>query len=151
MTAKNYTVHFLLVLGSARTGLIFTRSQEGTKPCGLTQTGQTKQGIRYHVLSYWILGGVTGWGEVNSGLGACKSSGGESCSVHFAVCFVNSSYQYYCCYCSLCIAVLLKCPYPDPAVFCLFLSILLPIPMRGGVIDRPRAPLLPATGQNQNN
>jgi len=29
------------VLGSAQTGLVFTRSQEGTQPGRLTQTGQT--------------------------------------------------------------------------------------------------------------
>jgi len=35
-----------VVLGSARTGFIFTRSREETQPGGLTQTGQTKQGIQ---------------------------------------------------------------------------------------------------------
>jgi len=40
---------FLDVLGSARTGLIFTMRQEWTQPGGLTQPGQTEQGIPYHV------------------------------------------------------------------------------------------------------
>jgi len=52
------------VLGSARTGLVFTRSQEGTQPGGLTQPGQTEQGIRYHVPSCWVpVGWGAGWGE----------------------------------------------------------------------------------------
>jgi len=42
------------VLGSARTGLIFTRIWEGTQLDGLTQTGQIKQDIRYHVQSCWV-------------------------------------------------------------------------------------------------
>jgi len=44
----------LFVLGSARTGLIFTRIQEGAEPGGLTQPGQTEQGIPYHVPSCWV-------------------------------------------------------------------------------------------------
>ena len=46
-------------------------------------------------------------------------------------------------------AVLLNCPYPDPRVFCLFLSILLPTPAGGGAIERPCGPLLPATAKLQ--
>jgi len=44
------------VLGSARTGLIFTRLQEGAQPDGLTQPqpGQTEPGIPYHVPSCWV-------------------------------------------------------------------------------------------------
>jgi len=44
------------VLGSARTGLIFTRTQEGAQPGGLTQPqpGQTEPGIPYHVPSWWV-------------------------------------------------------------------------------------------------
>jgi len=49
----------------ARTGLIFTKSLKGTQPGQLTQTGQTKQGIQYHETSCCVLGGETGWGEVN--------------------------------------------------------------------------------------
>jgi len=39
----------------ARTGLIFTRIQEGAQPGGLTQPqpGQTEPGIPYHVPSCW--------------------------------------------------------------------------------------------------
>jgi len=44
------------VLGSARTGLIFTRIQEGAQPGGLTQPqpGQIEPGIPYHVPSCWV-------------------------------------------------------------------------------------------------
>jgi len=53
------------VLGSARTELIFTRSQEGTQVGRLTQTVQTKQGVWYHVLSCWVPVGedhsIIGW------------------------------------------------------------------------------------------
>jgi len=47
----------LTVLGSAMTGLIFTRSQERTQPGGLTPPGQTEQGIPYHVSSCWVQAG----------------------------------------------------------------------------------------------
>jgi len=36
---------YVFVLGLARTGLIFTRLQEGVQPGGLTQPGQKEQGI----------------------------------------------------------------------------------------------------------
>ena len=46
----------LFVLGLARTGLIFTRIQQGAQPGGLTQPqpGQTEPGIPYHVPSCWV-------------------------------------------------------------------------------------------------
>ena len=90
------------VLSSARTGLIFTRSQEGTQPGRLTQTGQTKQGIPYHGPSYWVLGEGPGQGEVSGGLGAWGARGGENCSVHFTVLF-----------CILSISVLLLLLFPS--------------------------------------
>jgi len=53
-----------IVLGLARTGIIFTRIQEGTQPGGLAQPGQTEQGIPYHVPSCCILaGGKLGGGN----------------------------------------------------------------------------------------
>jgi len=45
---------FVVVLGSARTGLIFIGIQKGAQPGGLTQPGQTEQGIPYHVPSCWV-------------------------------------------------------------------------------------------------
>jgi len=45
---------FSTVLGSARTGLIFTGIQEGTQPGGLTPPGKTEQFFPYHVPSCWV-------------------------------------------------------------------------------------------------
>ena len=59
------------VLGLARTGLIFTRSQEGTQPGGLTPPGQTEQGIPYCVLSCRALAGGSGWRKGSCGSGVC--------------------------------------------------------------------------------
>ena len=59
------------VLGSARTGLIFTRIQEGAQPGGLTQPqpGQTEPGIPHHVPSCWVpVRGVARW-ELSRGSG----------------------------------------------------------------------------------
>jgi len=52
------------VLGLARTGLIFTRIQQGAQPGRLTQPqpGQTELGIPYSVPSCWV-GGGGGAGE----------------------------------------------------------------------------------------
>ena len=82
-------------------GLIFTRSWEGKQPGRLNQTGQTGQGIQYHVPSCQVPVGELAWGEGSRNLWMRGALGGESCSVHFAVCFVYSPYQYYCRYCSL--------------------------------------------------
>ena len=72
------TILFCLeaVLGSARTGLFFTRSQEVTQPGGLTPLGQTEQGIPHHVSSCWVLVGGAGQREGSRGSGA-RSSGGR--------------------------------------------------------------------------
>jgi len=142
-----------LVLGLARTGLIFTRSREGTQPGRLTQPGQTEQGVRHHVPLCWVpgWGGGAGRGEGSRGSGAGGALGGERGSVHFAVCFVYSPYQYCCCYCSLHLLFLLNCPYPDPQVFCLFLSILLATLMEEEAIERPRGLLLLATVKLQHS
>jgi len=56
------------VLGLARTGFIFTRSQEGKKLGQLIQTAQTGQGIQYRVLSCWVPGAKLVGGEVESQL-----------------------------------------------------------------------------------
>jgi len=63
------------VLGSARTGLIFTRIQERAQLGGLTQPqpGQTEPGIPYHVPSYWVpvgRGGTAGTHWRLGGVGA---------------------------------------------------------------------------------
>jgi len=58
------------VLGSARTGLVFIGLQEETEPGGLTQPGQTDQGIPYHVASCWVPVRGSGTGELTRGSGA---------------------------------------------------------------------------------
>ena len=105
------------VLGLGRTGLIFTRIQEGTQPGWLTQPGQTEQGIPYHVLSCWVLVGGSWAGGTHSRLRSARHRSGpgewlcESCGL--------------CCVFSLSVpllflfplfTVLLNCPYPDPPV-----------------------------------
>jgi len=62
----------MVVLGSARTGLIFTRIEEGTQPSGLTPPGQTEPGIPYHVSSCWVLVGGSGAGGTHSWLGSAQ-------------------------------------------------------------------------------
>jgi len=59
------------VLGLARTGLIFTRIQEGAQPGGLTPPGQTEPGIPYHVLSRWVPVGGAARQELTRGSGVC--------------------------------------------------------------------------------
>jgi len=88
-------------LGSARKGLIFIRSQKGTQPGWLTQTGQTQQGIRYHVPSCLVPVGELAGGKWVAAPEVCGALGNKSYSVHFAAFFVSSAYQYYCCYCLL--------------------------------------------------
>jgi len=69
---SSYILAYLFVLGSARTGLIFTRSQEGTQPGGLTQIGQTKQGNQYRVQSRWVLSGGAEQGGRDLPLGSAR-------------------------------------------------------------------------------
>jgi len=93
------------VLGSARTGLIFTKIQERAQPGGLTQPqpGQTEPGIPYHVLSCWVPdGGGAARQELTRSSGVCSGnvSGERLCC---AVCFVVFSPFLYRCYCSLCL------------------------------------------------
>ena len=112
-----------VVLGLARTGLIFTGIQEGAQPGGLTQPqpGQTEPGIPYHVPSCWVPegGGAAG---THSRLGSAwrRSYPGERvCSASLCRIFSLSV--------SLVLlfplfAVLLNCPYPDPPISACFFS-----------------------------
>jgi len=91
-------------LGSARTELIFTRSQGGTQPGGLTQPGQTEQGILYHVSSCWVPAGgrwATGRQLQLGSVWWWQRSVRVALRVLF--CFMYSPYLYRCCYCSLCL------------------------------------------------
>jgi len=114
------------VLASARTGLIFTRIQEGAQPGGLTQPqpGQSRifHTICCHAGFRWGGGGAARQ-ELSRGSGghsrvAVRENGSLGC----AVCVVFSPYLYRCCYCSLLFPVLLNCPYPDPPVSACFFS-----------------------------
>jgi len=102
-----------------RTGLIFTRIQEGAQPGGLTQPqpGQTEQGIPYHVPSCWVLVGRAVRRELTRGSGA-RGAGRvlENGSVARAVRVVFSPCLYRCCSCFPLFAVLLNCPYRNPPV-----------------------------------
>jgi len=114
--------YFLIVLGSARTGLIFTGIQEGTQPGELTPPDQIEPGIPYHVPSCWVPVGRSGAVGTHSRLGSTRRSGPREwlsglCSL--------------CCVFSLSVsflwlfplfAVLLNCPYPGLSVSaCFFL------------------------------
>jgi len=90
---------FKLVLGSARVGLIFIRSQEGTQPNGLTQTGPKNAvfDTMCHHAGCWrgeLAGGR--WTAAREPLGI---RWWESCS-SYSLLFVYSPYQYRC-YCLL--------------------------------------------------
>jgi len=69
--------------------------------------------------------------EVIRGSEARWASGRKSCSMHFSVCFVYSSYHDYRYYCLLLLQSV-KLPLSRRTSFCLFLSILLPTPAREG-------------------
>jgi len=89
---------FTLVLGSARTGLIFTGIQEGAQP------GQTELGIPYHVPSCWVpVGGELGGGNSLADWERARGPIQENGSVGRVVCVVFSPYLCRCCYCSLCL------------------------------------------------
>jgi len=109
------------VLGSARTGLIFTRNQEGAQPGGLTPPGQTEPGIPYYVLSCWVPVGGGSAAGTHSRLGSARrrSCPGErlcgscgSCRVFSLSVSLLFLFPLF--------AVLLNCPYPDPPVSACF-------------------------------
>jgi len=127
-------LNYIFVLGSARTGLIFTRIQEGTQPGGLTQPGQTEQGIPYHVPSCWVPVG----GELEGGNSvvarertAVTAAVGESGSVRFCCLFCVFSLSVSLLLLFPLFAVLLNCPYPDPPVSAYFFPFS-SAPQRGG-------------------
>jgi len=93
------------VLVLARTGLIFTRSQEGAQLSGLAQPqpGQTEPGIPYHVPSSWVPVGGRGAGGSLSWFGSARRRSCPGERVCCAVRVVFSPYLYHCFCCSLCL------------------------------------------------
>jgi len=131
---KNF-IKNISVLGSTRTGLIFTGIQEGAQPGGLTQPGQTEPGIPYHVPSCWVLVGGSGAAGTLSRLGSVRQRSRRAALwvVRFVLCFpliciVVVPVPFVCCS--------VKLPLSQPTSFCLFLSILLRTPEGEG---RPRS------------
>jgi len=110
-----YGFHF--VLGLARTGLIFTRIQEGTQPDGVTPPGQTEQGIPYHVPSCWVLVRGSWAAGIHSWLGSAQRQ--EQLSGLRGLCCVFSLSVSLLFLFPL-FAVLLNCPYPNPLVSACF-------------------------------
>jgi len=104
---------------------IFTRSQEGTQPGRLTQTGQTNG-----VLDTMCCHAGFCVGELSCGLGARWASGGERVALSIPLTFL---YSLLIGIAVVSFAVLLNCPHPDPGVLP-FLPILHPTPARGGVV-----------------
>jgi len=127
----------LLVLGLSRTALIFTRIQEGAQPGGLTQPGQTEPGIPYHYSIPCAVmlgsGGGAAWRELTHGSEACGAGPvWENASVGLCGLFCVFPFSVSLLLLFPLFTVLLNCPYPDPPVFCLFLSILLCTAVGGG-------------------
>jgi len=119
------------VLGSARTGLIFTGIQEGTQPGGLTHLA--KQSKVFHTVCRHA--GFPWGGAARQELTRDSGVGGGGCGGRLSglcgLCWIFSL-SVSLLFLSPLFAVLLNCPYPDPPVFCLFLSILLHTPAGGG-------------------
>ena len=119
------------VLGSARTGLIFTGLQEGAQPGRLTPPGQKEPGIPYHVPSRWVpVEGSWAAGTL-SRLGSTPRQSWRVALwvMRFLLCFpliciVVVAVPSVCC----CVKLLLS----RPTNFCLFLSILLRTQAGGG-------------------
>jgi len=134
LQAGRTLIAYSCVLGSARTGLIFNRIQEGTQPGGLTQPppGQTEQGIPHHVPSCWVPvwgGGAEG---THSRLGKAQWRFGlreRFCSAGL-FCVFPFSVSLLLLFPSVCCSV--KLPLSPLTGFCLFLSILLRTPAGGG-------------------
>jgi len=109
------------VLGLARRVLIFTGIQEGAQPGGLTPSGQTEQGIPYHVLSYWVPGGESWAAGTHSRLGSTPhrfGPGERLCGLCGLCCVFSLTVSLL--FLFPLFAVLLNCPYPHPPVSACF-------------------------------
>ena len=76
------------VLGLARTGLIFTRNQEGTQPGGLTHPGQTEQGTRHRLPPCWVRGAGRGESSPGSGTRGAPAVRAALCVSLFVLCIL---------------------------------------------------------------
>jgi len=125
------TVFFLyaLVLGLARTGSTFTKSQEGTQPGQLTQTGQRD---RVFNTMCWVSDGGAGQGgklivaREHVGHWAVRVTLCISLFVLYILLMSIIVITVHFVHCSV------KLPLSLPTSFCLFLSILLPNPAGEG-------------------
>ena len=118
-TLSSVKLRWLTTLCSARTGLIFTRHQEGTQQGGWTKTAKQKwvfDTMCRHA-GFW-LGELAG--QVSRGSEAREALGGESCSVHFRCMFCIFSLSVLLLLLFASFAVLFNCPYPDPRDFAFF-------------------------------
>jgi len=99
-----------------------------------------------HQAEFWL--GELGSGKAVTAREHVAAAVGESCSLRSTESCSLRSAVLFCVFCILPIvvvtvcllllfAVLLNCPYPDPPVFCLFLSILLRTPAGGGAAAWP--------------
>ena len=87
------------VLGSARIGLIFTKSQGGTQSGQLTQTGQTNWLFDTMWSHAWFWGGRAGQEEVNRSSGVRRASDSVLCVFHyFCIYFLDTvTVPFLCC------------------------------------------------------
>jgi len=138
------------VLGLARTGLIFSRIQEGAQLAGLTQPqpGQTEPGIPYHVPSFGVPVGGAARRRLTRGLGGLSGGAVRESGSVLQVCFVYSPFSVSLLFLFPLFAVLLNCPYPDPPVSASFFPFS-SAPWRGE--GRPRGTFVAGCSQNQNS
>ena len=131
------------------TGLIFTRIQEGTQLGGLTQPGQTEQGILYHVPSCWVLvGGGLGGGNSLVAQERAAAAVVESGFVARSGFVLFSVFPFSVSLLLLfpVFAVLLNCPYPDPPLSAFFF----PFPACRREEGRLRGVFVAGGSRNQN-
>ena len=136
------------VLGLTRTGLILTGLQEGAQPGGGGWPHLAKQSPVFHTMWRWVPvgGGRRGRNSLTAREHAApvlSERAGLFCGLFCHVFSLSVSLLLFPLF-----AVLLNCPYPDPPVFCLFISILLRTAEGEG---RPRGSFVAGGSRNQNS